>query len=228
MRLFALSIFISSLLGCGRSEPIPARSNSKNLFLALGDSYTIGESVDPQDRWPVQLARMLREKGADVADPQIIATTGWTTDELSAGMDAATPRGPYRLVTLLIGVNNQYRGRDVGEFRTQFRALLSRAVALAGNKPSRVIVVSIPDYGVTPFAASSDREKIARSIAAFNSVCREESTTAGATFVDITPISRDAANDGSLVADDGLHPSGKMYHQWSQKILPEAQRALDH
>ena len=203
-----------------------AAENAKNGYLALGDSYTIGESVDAAGRWPAQLAGMLREKGADVADPQIIATTGWTTDELSAGMDAAEPRGPYRLVTLLIGVNNQFRGRDLADFRTQFRGLCKRAITLADNKPSRVIVVSIPDYGVTPFAASSDRAKIARAIDAFNAVCKEEAAGLGVTFVDITPISKNAATDGSLVADDGLHPSGKMYRLWSEKILPEAQRAL--
>ena len=226
MRLFLSTIVLASLLGCQRASPRPPAENAKNGFLALGDSYTIGESVDAADRWPVQLARMVREKGADVADPQIIATTGWTTDELSAGMDAAAPKAPYRLVTVLIGVNNQFRGRDIVEFRTQFRAQCKRAVTLAGEKPSRVIVVSIPDYGVTPFAASSDRGKISRQIDAFNAGCHEEVTALGIAFVDITGISKKAADDRSLIADDGLHPSGKMYRQWAEKILPEAQRAL--
>jgi len=204
----------------------PAEKPSANRFLALGDSYTIGESVSADERWPVQLAMQLRGKGVDIGDPRIIATTGWTTDELSAGVDAAKPAGPYRLVTLLIGVNNQYRGRGVDEFRTQFRDLLARAVALAEGKPARVIVVSIPDYGVTPFAASSDRAKIGRAIDEFNAVCKEEATKGGAAFVDITPGSRKAADDRSLVADDGLHPSGKMYGQWVEQILPVAQKAL--
>jgi len=204
----------------------PVEKPSANRFLALGDSYTIGESVESNQRWPVQLAGQLRDKGVDVGAPEIIATTGWTTDELSAGMDATKPAGPYRLVTLLIGVNNQFRGRGIDEFRTQFRALLARAIVLAEGKPWRVIVVSIPNYGVTPFAASSDRPKIAREIDTFNAVCREEAVRAGAAFVDITPGSRKAADDPSLVADDGLHPSGKMYRQWAEQILPVAQKAV--
>jgi lysophospholipase L1-like esterase len=216
--LCAIAVLLS---GCR-----PAEKPLNNGFLALGDSYTIGESVGTDQRWPVQLAQRLRDKGADVGAPQIIATTGWTTDELSAGMDAAKPAGPYRLVTLLIGVNNQFRGRGIAEFRTQFRGLLTRAISLADGKPTRVIVVSIPDYGVTPFAASSDRAKIGREIDDFNAVCREEAASAGAAFVDITPGSRKAADDVLLVADDGLHPSGKMYGQWVEQILPAAQKAV--
>lgn len=226
MRLFISSILLAGLLGCQRADPRSPAENAKNGYLALGDSYTIGESVGAGDRWPVQLVRMLRERGVDVADPQIIATTGWTTGELSAGIDAADPRGPYRLVTLLIGVNNQFRGRDIAEFRGQFRGLCQRAIALAGGKPSRVVVVSIPDYGVTPFAANSDRAKIAAQIDAFNAVCREEAIALKAAFVDITAISKKAAADRTLIADDGLHPSGKMYREWAEKILAEAQKAL--
>src|ERR1019366_8017915 len=114
-------------------------------FLALGDSYTIGESVGVTDRWPVQLARQVRKNGIDVADPQIIAKTGWTTDELSSAIDAAKPNGPYALVTLLIGVNNQYGGRDPEQYRKEFVALLQRSIAFAGGNPKRVVVVSIPD-----------------------------------------------------------------------------------
>ncbi|WP_282298557.1 GDSL-type esterase/lipase family protein, partial [Stenotrophomonas sp. PS02289] len=122
-------------------------------YLALGDSYTIGEGVAEQGRWPVQLSAALRAAGVDIADPQIIATTGWTTDELDAGIDAAAPQGPFDLVTLLIGVNNQYRGRSVDEYRTQFSALLQRALGFAGQRAQRVLVLAIPDWGVTPFAA---------------------------------------------------------------------------
>jgi lysophospholipase L1-like esterase len=130
------------------------------------------------------------------------------------------------LVTLLIGVNNQYRGRPLDDYRLQFAQLLGRAIKLAGDRASRVIVVSIPDYGVTPFAANSDRPKIAREIDAFNAAAAAESAKRGAAFVDITPGSRAAATDRSLVADDGLHPSGKMYGQWSAQVLPPAQKAL--
>jgi lysophospholipase L1-like esterase len=221
-----LPCLLAALLVTGCRKPAMPVHASPVKFLALGDSYTIGESVDEPDRWPNQLARALRATGIDVADPQIIATTGWTTDELSAGMDRAKPEGPYRLVTLLIGVNNQYRGRPVDEYRKQFVQLLERAIKLAADKPSRVIVVSIPDYGVTPFAANGDRPKIARELDAFNAAAADEVRKRGAAFVDITLASRAAATDRSLVADDGLHPSAKMYAQWSAAALPVAQKAL--
>jgi lysophospholipase L1-like esterase len=134
--------------------------------------------------------------------------------------------GPYQLVTLLIGVNNQYRGRSVGEFATQFRSLLQRAIVLAGGHASRVVVISIPDWGVTPYAAGSDRGKIGREIDEFNAACQVESAALGAVFVDITPESRTAAEHSNLVAPDGLHPSGKMYREWVDQILPAAQAAL--
>ena len=180
-------------------------------YLALGDSYTIGESVAEADRFPNQLAREL-----DIAPPQIIAKTGWTTDELNAAIDAANPQGPFDLVTLLIGVNNQYRGRDAEEYRREFAALLQRAIGFAGGDPQKVIVVSIPDWGVTPFAEGRDRAKIAREIDQYNAVNREEAMRAGAKYADITPISR--GNDPAIVADDKLHPSGKQYTEWAKLI----------
>jgi lysophospholipase L1-like esterase len=195
-------------------------------FLALGDSYTIGESVAVADRWPNQLANHLRNKGVDVASPEIIAKTGWTTDELSSAIDAAKPQGPYALVTLLIGVNNQYRGRDAVQYRKEFAALLQRAIGFAGGNPKRVVVVSIPDWGVTPFAASRDRAKIGAEIDRFNAINAEETKRAGAPYADVTPVSRRAATDTTLVAPDGLHPSAKMYAQWVAVILPQAEAAL--
>jgi lysophospholipase L1-like esterase len=195
-------------------------------FLALGDSYTIGESVAEADRWPNQLVRALRAKKTVVADPEIIAKTGWTTDELSAAIDAAKPHGPYALVTLLIGVNNQYRGRDAEQYRKEFVALLHRAIGFAGGDAKRVIVVSIPDWGATPFAEGRDRAKIGAEIDHFNAIAREESMRAGAHFADVTPVSRHASTDPTLVAPDGLHPSAKMYAQWVAVIEPEARLAL--
>jgi len=195
-------------------------------FLALGDSYTIGESVAVVDRWPNQLAVQLRKAESQVGDPKIIAKTGWTTDELSHAIDDERPAGPYALVTLLIGVNNQYRGRDAEQYRKEFAALLHRAIGFAGGKPGHVVVVSIPDWGVTPFAADRDRAKIAREIDAFNAINREETARAKAHYADITPISRRAQTDLTLVAQDGLHPSAKMYTEWTRIILPEAIKAL--
>jgi undecaprenyl-diphosphatase len=184
-------------------------------YLALGDSYTIGESVSAEERFPSQLAAKLR-----LGEPQIIAKTGWTTDELNAAIDAADPKGPFDLVTLLIGVNNQYRGRDAEQYRTEFVGLLQRAIGFAGGAPKKVIVVSIPDWGVTPFAEGRDRAKIASEIDQFNAINREEAVRAGTRYVDITPVSR--GNDPALVAGDGLHPSGRQYGEWVKLIAAEA------
>lgn len=203
----------------GGGPPAPA---AEIRILALGDSYTIGEGVAEADRWPVRLAAMLRGRGKAVAAPKIIARTGWTTDELSAGIDAARPDSAYDLVTLLIGVNNQYRDRSENEYRAQFRALLARAVAFAGGRATRVIVVSIPDWGVTPFANGRDRRGIGQVIDRFNAINREETNHAGARYADITPRSRRAADDETLVAADGLHPSASMYAAWLDVILPIA------
>lgn len=181
-------------------------------YLALGDSYTIGESVPENERFPVVLAKMLK-----LGEPQIIAKTGWTTDELNTAIDAADPKGPFELVTLLIGVNNQYRGRDAEQYRGEFTGLLKRAIGFAGGDAKKVIVVSIPDWGVTPFAEGRDRAKIATEIDRYNAINREETLRAGARYVDITPISRQ--HDASLVAADGLHPSGKQYLEWAKTIV---------
>lgn len=195
-------------------------------FLALGDSYTIGEAVASRERWPEQLAAMLREQGVEVEEIEIVAKTGWTTDELAEAIDAARPVGPFGLVSLLVGVNNQYRGRAVEEYRGEFRRLLDRAVDFAGGEASRVVVLSIPDWGVTPFAGGRDRAQTAREIDAFNAVNRSEALAVGARYVDVTPTSREAATDAGLIASDGLHPSGAMYRRWAELVLPEAMAAL--
>lgn len=208
--VFAAMIFT---LACATDRPA-------RRYLALGDSYTIGESVAEADRWPNQLANAI-----GLPQPEIIAKTGWTTDELSAAIDKADPRGPYSLVTLLIGVNNQYRGRDAEQYRREFDALLQRAIGFAGGEPQRVVVVSIPDWGLTPFAAGRDRAKIGSEIDHFNAIAREETSKAKARYVDITPISRGVTADQALVAGDGLHPSAKMYAQWVTAIVPEARAA---
>jgi len=195
-------------------------------FLALGDSYTIGESVTPAERWPLQLAARLRAEGLPLDDPQIVATTGWTTDELWAGIDRAAPRGPFDLVSLLIGVNDQYRRREASEYAAQFAVLLERAIELAGGLPGRVLVLSIPDWGVTPFAQGRDRAGIRRAIDQFNTLNRQAAQRAGAHYVDVTPLSRQAAIDPALIAADGLHPSGKMYAEWARLALPVAREAL--
>lgn len=191
-------------------------------YLALGDSYTIGEAVSEAERWPVQLVRLLRGCGINIEEPRIVARTGWTTDELAAGIHAARPRGPYDLVSLLIGVNNQYRGRPLEEYQAEFRGLLGQAIDLAGRRAGRVLVLSIPDWGVTPFAQGRDSGAIGREIDGFNAVAKEEAAGAGAAWVDVTASSRGAALDRSLLTGDGLHPSGAMYARWAQLALPAA------
>lgn len=195
-------------------------------MLALGDSYTIGEGVGESERWPMQLVAALRQQSLQVAEPLIIAQTGWTTDQLLAAIRREDPSGTFELVSLLIGVNNQYRGYDDEEYRIQFRTLLQQAVTFAGGEATRVIVVSIPDWGVTPFAAGRDRSQIAAEIDRFNAVNLEEARKADARYVDVTPSSRRAVTDHTLVASDGLHPSPKMYEIWVRLILPEALAAL--
>jgi len=198
-------------------------------YLALGDSYTIGEGVAPAGRWPVQLATALQEAGQVVAEPQIIATTGWTTDELDAGIDAAAPQGPFGLVSLLIGVNDQYRGRSVDDYRPRFTALLQRAIAFAGDRPKHVLVLSIPDWGVTPFARDNKRDpaQIARELDAYNAAAKAICTDHGVAFVDITPVSRERGAEPAMLVEDGLHPSAAMYTEWTRLALPVARTLLD-
>lgn len=199
---------------------------SPSRFLALGDSYTIGEGVAPAARWPALLVQALRDRGAPAADPVIIATTGWTTDELDAGITAARLTGPFDLVSLLIGVNDQYRGRSVSDYRLRFAGLLQRAVDFAGGAHDHVIVLSIPDWGVTPFADGRDRAAIAQEIDAFNAVNRSEADRVGVRYVDVTLSTRIAAGDPAMVAADGLHPSAAMYAEWCKLVLPLALAAL--
>ncbi|GAB4495051.1 MAG: SGNH/GDSL hydrolase family protein [Anaerolineales bacterium] len=194
-------------------------------YLALGDSYTIGESVPESERWPVQLSTELNKQGYNTK-LTLIARTGWTTDELWKGITQTSITPPYDLVSLLAGVNNQYRGRPLEEYREQFRFLLGKAIEYAGGDPKKVFVVSIPDWGVTPFAAGRNTAQIATEIDAFNDVNREETEAAGAAYVNITPYSRTASTDRALIAPDGLHPSGKMYAGWVERILPVVLNAL--
>lgn len=205
------------------AQPVPTASTTPSTqpirYLALGDSYTIGESVAERDRWPNQLAEMLAENNIQ-SEVTIIARTGWTVDELWAGIQANPPVGTYELVTLLIGVNDQYRGYPLDGYREDFRFMLGKAVEYAGGDPKRVVVLSIPDWGFTPFAADRDTELISLQIDEFNAVNKEETELVGAHYVDVTIISRMAMDDFELIALDRLHPSGKMYSMWANKAFP--------
>ena len=201
-------------------------SGQTNTYLALGDSYTIGESVSVQERFPHQAVKMLHDNGVEVSTPQIIAITGWTTRNLLNALDANPPQNNYSIVTLLIGVNNQYQGKSITEYKIEFTTLLNRAIQYAGNKKNRVFVLSIPDYSVTPFAANSDTARIAREIDAFNQVNHDVSIQSGVTWIDITGISRQAKTDPSLIAIDGLHPSGVQYRKWAELLAPLIKLAI--
>jgi lysophospholipase L1-like esterase len=229
-RIFRLTFLpLLWLTACLSSTPSSISTEVPSMpairYLALGDSYTIGESVDESERWPDQLARLIGSSpqfsgSGRMVDITLIARTGWTTDELWEGIQARELSPPYDLVSLLIGVNNQYRGGDIEEYRAQFVFMLDKSIEYAGGEADRVIVLSIPDWGVTPFAADRDRGQIAAEIDRFNAVNREETARAGAHYVDVTPISREAVHDPALIAGDGLHPSGKMYAAWAELALP--------
>ena len=188
-----------------------------STFLALGDSYTIGEAVEPSERWTSHLVRRLTGLGVHLEEPLTIAKTGWTTDELDAAIDEAKPQGPFGVVSLLIGVNDQYRGHASEGYRQPFVRLLERAIGFAGGDPHRVVVLSIPDWGVTPFATKEGRDPavVAREIDAYNAINFRETTARRARYVDVTHVSRRAAHEPDLLAADGLHPSGRMYDEWA-------------
>lgn len=195
-----------------------ASQEKKLCFLALGDSYTIGEAVPENECWPMQLVEMLNNVGKVFSKPQIIATTGWTSDELIASIKIGNPQGPFDLVSLLIGVNNQYRGYSKEVYAKEFEDLLNQAIDFAGGIAIHVVVVSIPDWGATPFAKDRNREEIATEIDEYNTINREISFQKGVHYVDITLGSRLSLSDYSLVTTDELHPSGKEYMKWTEKI----------
>lgn len=204
---------------------ISAMPQKKYTLLCLGDSYTIGEAVEPHERFAHQAVEMLKQKKLFFAQPKIIAKTGWTTDELSAAIKEQNLQGIFDVVTLLIGVNNQYRNRDIENYRLEFTELLQTALRYANNNCQHVFVISIPDWGVTPFALKDERseQKIAEQINSFNRVNKEVSEQVGVHYIDITPGSRKAKHDKTLIANDGLHPSQKMYREWAVTLADKLQ-----
>lgn len=198
--------------------------------LSLGDSYTIGEGVSPEDRWPVQMVTVLRDHGILVDELVILAQTGWTIQELDIALSAwcasVGPSVRCDLVTLLIGVNNQYRGLPIADYRILFSSLLMQSIQLANNNPARVIVLSIPDWGVTPFAEGMNPNEIASQIDMYNDVNRIETNAVGAHYIDITTLSRQVKDHPEWVSVDHLHPSAVMYTAWIEKIIPIALKIL--
>jgi lysophospholipase L1-like esterase len=195
-------------------------------YLALGDSYTIGEQVPIHDNFPHQAVSMLRTQQFDVCDPVIIAKTGWTTDELAMAIREHNIMDTFSFVTLLIGVNNQYRGRELDNYKLEFTELLDGAIAFAGGKPERVFVLSIPDWGVTPFAEGRDRAQIMKEIGAYNNAKREIAEKKKCYFINITESTRHNGNNALFLAEDKLHPSGKEYEIWAGKLIPLVAQSL--
>ncbi len=220
MRLLSL-ILILLIFSC---TPNKQKLDTEKTYrlLALGDSYTIGEAVAESDRWPVQLSTRLK-KDSITLEPTIIATTGWTTDELLSGIVKADVNGTYDLVSLLIGVNNQYLGYDRAQYEKEFKILLDKAIEFAGNNQHHVFVVSIPDYGITPFAEEKglDAEKIMNELDSYNAIAQKIATLRDVSFINITPISRNAVGNQALIAEDGLHPSGEMYEMWVNEMYEQ-------
>lgn len=230
--MFWFSAFICSCMQSDKTSNTNTLENKSEVhqlrYLALGDSYTIGESVEEKNRWPIQLYDSLSQYGYILGEPTIVAKTGWTTGELKEAILSADLLESFNLVTLLIGVNNQFRNLDTSDYRNEFKELLEMAVSFAGNDVQNVVVVSIPDYGVTPFGLARDPANIAEEIDEFNRINFQETIKAGASYVNITPISREVENNPQLIAEDGLHPSGIMYHEWVKLIFPKAKKIIDN
>ena len=202
------------------------KSKHMYSYLALGDSYTIGELVPMADNFPHQTVKMLQKNGFDCTDPVIIATTGWTTDELAASIREHNLKGKFSFVSLLIGVNNQYRGRSLDNYKQDFEDLLTQAIAFAGGDASHVFVLSIPDWGVTPFADGRDAQKIAAEIDDFNAAQKKITLHHKCHFIEITQSTRTNGKNAAYLAEDGLHPSGKEYAIWAEKLAAQVQNAF--
>lgn len=198
----------------------PAPVGTAKTYLALGDSYTIGQGVATSENFPSQATDWLVTNGINISEPKIIATTGWTTTHLESAINSQNPKGPFDVVSLLIGVNDQYQQYNMSGYRERFTGLLQKAIQLAGNKSSHVFVLSIPDYSVTPFAQNADRSKIQKEINGFNEINKAVTLQHNCQYLDITASTRESINDPSLIAKDGLHPSGKEYKKWAERLGP--------
>lgn len=230
MRVLLMFLAWGLALGCvaPKTEPVPPTAPSAPAgtvrFLSFGDSYTIGQSVPSEDRWSVQLARLAQTEGLQA--PDIIAQTGWTTQDLQQAITRANNQNTYELVSLMIGVNNQFQGRPLATYRAEFRQLLQTAIRFAGGRPRRVFVLSVPDWGKAPYARNRDQARISQEIDQFNAVAREECASMSVEFVDITELTRTASGDASQFATDGLHYSGMHMRQWAERALPVVRQLL--
>lgn len=230
-RIFLYIFFLWPLFACSKKDGnivtvIPVEdSTAPATFLALGDSYTIGQSVSSSERFPAQTVALLRAGGINIHEPDYIATTGWTSTDLQNAINTQNP-AKHTVVTLLIGVNDQYRNHDTTGYRQRFTALLENAVLLADDKKENVFVLSIPDYSVTPFGAWYDTAQIRKEIDWFNAINKSVTLSYNIAYTDITPSSREGRNDASLIAGDGLHPSGLEYKKWAEMLAPLMKEVL--
>ena len=235
----ALCILLLGLLAtaaCDQQAPLPAHADGQSPppgqrsdYLALGDSYTIGEGVRPDQRMPNQLTRALLDRHIDLGHATIIAQTGWTTQQLDAAIQRShltTEHHPFGLVTLLIGVNDQFMGNDSATFAIDLKPVVAKTIQLAGDDPQRVLLISIPDYGQSPMGQQGSPEQIAEAIDRFNEVIQTEAAASGTGFVNITDISRQHPPGSTMFADDGLHPSPEKYTLWVDQLIPDVLDAL--
>jgi lysophospholipase L1-like esterase len=220
MRSYPIAIFVCLGIASAILYSFIRPKEHKHMYtyLALGDSYTIGEQVPMHENFPYQAVQLLRKQNVDVADPVIIATTGWTTDELAASIREHNIRETFSFVTLLIGVNNQYRGRSIDNYREEFKQLLDQAIVFAGGHAEKVVVLSIPDWGVTPFAEGKDRAKVAKEIDAYNAACKEIALAEKCPYIEITESTRHNGQTPEYLAGDGLHPSAREYTIWAERL----------
>jgi lysophospholipase L1-like esterase len=208
-------------------DTIPSvQTDTLKSYLALGDSYTIGQSVTEQERFPAQTVSLLKQQGIKIADPLYIAQTGWTTASLWQAITNQNPSPRFDIVSLLIGVNNQYQRMDTGVYAIHFIQLLDKAIQLVKGKQSNVFVLSIPDYSATPFVSPADKSRVSKEIDAFNTINKRITIAHGVSYTDITPSTREAATNSSLVAVDNLHPSGLEYKKWADLLVPKMKAVL--
>jgi len=232
-----ISLFVGFLISFGLGIPACTKTtgntnsiansqpSTNRTYLALGDSYTIGQGVQPAERFPYLTAALLRQQNIPINDPLYIAMTGWTTLNLQNAINQTT-LGTYDVVSLLIGVNDQYQGLDTAGYRLRFTQLINKAVSLAGNNAKKVFVLSIPDYSVTPFVSAASKSRVSREIDEFNAINKQIALGYNIAYIDITPLTREVANDPSLLANDGLHYSGKEHQKWAELLAPLVKAVL--
>lgn len=238
MRVFVFILFVAMGFSCHKKTSdtytyhpaptdniVPSRTDTAKTWLALGDSYTIGQSVSEQERFPAQTVTQLKQQDVKIADPVYIATTGWTTENLQTAIANASSSAAD-VVSLLIGVNDQYQGKDTGGYSIRFTQLLIKAIELAKGKRSNVFVLSIPDYSATPFVSADQKQRVSMQIDWFNAINKRITLANGISYTDITPSTREAAANPTLIASDNLHPSGSEYKRWADLLTPKIKAAL--